>query len=458
MPVPALNEGLWAIHPKTAEELSIQLDKFLESATAEQLDELAARMSAANSPAPIPYQIQNGVAVLQIDGALSKRPMFGWFGQVGNTYGQILSGVRDAQADPAVKAVVLAWDSPGGTVDGSQEAADELFQIRQTGKPMESVAVGQMCSAAEMVGSAAGPVWASSDNSELGSIGVLAMHRDFSQLEARIGIKTTMLTAGKFKGVGWGPLSDDDKAILQESLDHSYDVFKQTVARNRGVSMDAVEAMAEGRVFKGQKAVQVGLARGVATVGSRVAALSNGPGQMAKKAAFAVAEPPTTPQQEKKRMTKDELLAQHPDIADSFRADGRAEGMSQGAEAERKRIEGVLAQGRKIVGHDQLVNQMAFDGKTTPSEAAVAILDAAAAAGGRIQTAMREEAPPALGVTPSGADGRKKEQQSKPAADPVNGEHVQLGKQARELRTRLAAQGVKITAAEAYRRVKEGEA
>lgn len=398
--------GLWAIRPEVRDAMLLNFDRFLESATPEQIAAVMARGTMPTGTKPLPYTVQNGIAVMRIDGTLTKRPMYSWWGgSEGATYDQIVSGLEIAHKDPAVRAIVTAWDSPGGTVDGAQEAANDLFAMRETGKPMEAVAVGQMCSAAEQCGSAVGDVYASSDTTDMGSIGVLAIHRDYSGLEQKWGIKTTVLSAGKFKGVGWGPLSDSDKEIIQGSLDHSYQIFKQTVARNRGISMDAVEAMAEGRVFKGQKAVEVGLARGIATVGQRVAVLAQKYAPGAHRTVFAVAEPNTNQKQEKRRMDKETLQKEHPELAEAFRAEGRAEGMKTGAENERARIQGVNALAKKVTGCDDLVAEMAYDGKTTPEQASAKLLEAVAEKKGQIVAKVKEDTPPpvAAGSVGSGS-------------------------------------------------------
>lgn len=438
--------GLWAIRPEVSEAMLQEFQAFLESATPEQVAAVMARPSANSGPAPLSYQVQDGVAVFSVEGSLSKRPMYSWWSgdQIGITYGNIVAGLQAAQKDPIVRAIVVGWDTPGGTVDGAQEAANDIFGLRAGGKPMESVAVGQMCSAGEMCGSAVGLVWASSDTTDMGSIGVLAMHRDWSQFEQKLGIKTTLLTAGKYKGVGWGPLSAEDRAVLQEGLDHSYQIFKQTVARNRGISMDAVEAMAEGRVFKGQKAVQVGLASGVATVSQRVAALSRQHSSTSSRTVFAVAEPQNKQRQEK-RMDKETLLKEHPELAEAFRAEGRAEGAKTGAEGERARIQGVLAIGSKVKGCESLIQELAFDGSTTAEQASVKVLDAVAERRAEIAAKVVGEAAKPMAATSE--EGRQ-------AKGEMTG--TDYGAKIGSIIAEHAARGVTITPQEALRIARKG--
>jgi signal peptide peptidase SppA len=102
----------------------------------------------------------------------------------------------------------------------------------------------------------------------IGSIGVLMVHTEYSELDKRVGIKTTHLTAGKYKALGNSaePLSDLAREALQAELDYIYDIFISAVARNREVSANEVrEKMADGRIFIGRQAVDAGLADSVGT-------------------------------------------------------------------------------------------------------------------------------------------------------------------------------------------------
>ena len=119
-----------------------------------------------------------------------------------------------------------------------------------------------MASAAYWIGSAANQVIVER-TAQVGSIGVLYMHYDWSKYDAEMGLKVTVITSGKYKAIGNNaePLSDDARAIIQAEMDQIYDLFIETVARNRGVSTEKVLVdMADGRVFIGQQAVEAGLA------------------------------------------------------------------------------------------------------------------------------------------------------------------------------------------------------
>lgn len=234
--------------------------------------------SVKSDPAPPPYTITNGVAVISISGPLMKRSS--WFSR-GKTYGDIQDAVRQAAADPDVVGIVLDMDSPGGTVNGVEETAAAVAAARSQ-KPVASVASGLMASAAYWVGSAADRVFVGR-TADVGSIGVLMVHTDWSKFDERVGVKTTYLTAGKYKALGNDaePLSEFARAEFQAQLDQIYGEFISAVAENRGRDEAYVrESMADGRIHIGERAVAVGLGDEIGSLQSAVDWVSD---QAAKK-------------------------------------------------------------------------------------------------------------------------------------------------------------------------------
>jgi len=218
------------------------------------------------------YEVVDGVAVIPIDGVISKK--MNLFTKISGGASTQLIG-RDFQQtlnDPTVKAIVLNIDSPGGSVDGTFELANMIYESR--GKiPILAYTDGVMASAAYAIGSAADKIYISGDTTQVGSIGVIAIHRDISKAEEKAGIKTTHIVAGKYKAVGspYAPLSEDDRVIIQKDIDYLYSVFVQNVSRNRDVSTDQVLSdMAEGQIFIGKQAIEAGLVDGVSTLESLV--------------------------------------------------------------------------------------------------------------------------------------------------------------------------------------------
>lgn len=255
----------WAIVPERFDEIErrFHATEITEEMVvrAEKEGALILRLGDAENDSPLYSLTDDGVAIVSINGPLVKDPFLAWwFG--GTTFQQIRAAVSRAMDDSRVAGIILDVDSPGGTVSGTEETAEAVFGVRGGGKPVAAFTSGMMASAAYWIGSAAERVFVSK-TAEAGSIGVLMIHREYAELEKRIGIKTTYLKAGKYKAIGnpSEPLSEDARAIFQGQLDQIYSMFVGSVALFRDVEDERVRAdMADGRIFIGERAVAAGLA------------------------------------------------------------------------------------------------------------------------------------------------------------------------------------------------------
>lgn len=378
----------WAISPAKLIELQGIYATHLRG---EKID-IAAVEARIGKPLNNPSQgyevMPGGVAMVPVDGVIAKK--MNLFSQIsgGASTEMIARDIKAAAADPKVNSILLYIDSPGGTVDGTQTLADLIYQVSMQ-KPCVAFADGVMASAAYWIGSAANTVIASSNTTQVGSIGVVATHKDVSGAEAQKGVKTTEISAGKYKRIAssYAPLSEDGMAAMQQQVDQLYTIFVDAVAQNRGVSSEQVLSdMADGRVFLGQDAMRAGLVDRIAsldTVLSEMAAgnlpplrnsMAGAAGKSAQNptAAGAVAEPQTQP--EGKIMDLATLRKDHPALAEALVQEGHKAGMEAGATAERQRIKDVEAQ--HMPGHEALIASLKFDGKTTGAEAAVQVLNA----------------------------------------------------------------------------------
>lgn len=206
-----------------------------------------------------------GVALVPVEGILA-----------GARTEQVRRDFRSALASDA-KAIVLAIDSPGGVIQGIEELAQEIFQARSQ-KPIVAQVQPLAASAAYWLASQAHQI-AATPTSELGSIGVFAMHADISKALDDMGVKISLVSAGKYKTEGspFGPLGEDARAFLQSRVDEYYGMFVAAVARGRGVSAAAVRAgFGEGRVVHAGQALQLGMADRIATLEETLARLDAG--------------------------------------------------------------------------------------------------------------------------------------------------------------------------------------
>ncbi len=201
---------------------------------------------------------ENGIATLRIHGVIGQRlglfdKMFG-----GVSTEDIAADFDRAMQSPDVKGVILHIDSPGGMVDGIQELAEKIGQARGV-KPIWAFTDGMMASGAYWVGSAAEKIFAT-PTSQIGSIGVVAMHRDLSRRENMMGVKTTYITSGKYKRMAnqAEPLTDEGRAYIQEMVDRMHAIFSADVAANRKMSVGDVDGT-EARIYLAGQARDLGL-------------------------------------------------------------------------------------------------------------------------------------------------------------------------------------------------------
>lgn len=246
---------------------------------------LEAMMAAARAGVPLQAarvreQSRAGaVAVVPVYGTLTQRGGGGLFEMYfgGTTTEGLTAAVRQLVGDETIKAIVLDIDSPGGTVGGMQEAADELFKMRGA-KPIIAVADPLAASAAYWIASSANEIVVS-PSSQVGSIGVFAVHEDISKMAEDIGIKVTLISAGKYKTEGneFEPLTDEAREAIQKRVNEYYGAFVAGVARGRGVTPAAVRGgFGEGRVVGAKEAVAEGMADRIGTLRDTLAKLGAG--------------------------------------------------------------------------------------------------------------------------------------------------------------------------------------
>ena len=409
---------------------AIQPDKLLEIRAIYATHLRGEKIDLAGVEARIGRKLENadqGYTV--VDGGVAVIPLQGVMAKKANLFSQISGGasmelaardIKAALADKTVKSLLLYVDSPGGTVDGTQALADVVAQAARE-KPVVAFADGTMASAAYWVGSAADEVIASAPTTQIGSIGVVAAHRDVSGMEAAQGVKTTEITAGKYKRIAsqYGPLTEEGRAAIQEQVDALYSIFVDAVAKNRGADpQTVVNDMADGRVFLAQEAVRRGLADRIASLDTVLARMAGGEwparragaagvaATAAQAAAAGAAADVPLPNSATERTDMDlaTLREQHPDLAAALLEEGRV----AGAAAERDRILGIEA--RALPGHAALIAEMKADGQTTPDQAASRILAAEQASLAAQRQQLSDDAPAPLAHAPAPSEAA-------PAAD-----------------------------------------
>ncbi|MEN6616621.1 MAG: S49 family peptidase, partial [Syntrophorhabdus sp.] len=160
--------------------------------------------------------------------------------------------------------------------------ANAIFAAsQQEEKPVVAYCDGLMAAAAYWIGSAANRIYISGQTVQVGSIGVVATHVDYSEWEKKAGVKTTEIYAGKYKRIAseYKPLSKEGREYMQEHVDYYYSVFANAVSRHRqnlDIPEDGVISWADGKIFVGKQSIENGLVDGDSTLEELISRFSEG--------------------------------------------------------------------------------------------------------------------------------------------------------------------------------------
>ena len=172
---------------------------------------------------------------------------------------RILDALDRAATDDSVRAVLVAIDSPGGTMAGGEAMHGALARIAQR-KPVVAVMGATAASAGYMIAMPAQRVFAR-ESTVTGSIGVLLQSVEVSQLLDRLGIQPQVIASGPLKDQPslFRPLTEEGRAALSRVVGDLYDQFVAIVAAGRHMDTARVRTLADGRVFTGRQALEAGL-------------------------------------------------------------------------------------------------------------------------------------------------------------------------------------------------------
>lgn len=191
----------------------------------------------------IPEQrAQNRIGVIDVTGIIS-----------GSQH--IVNQVKKFRQDKRIRGIVLRIDSPGGSVGPSQEIYDEVLKTRESGKTIYASMGAMAASGGYYIASAAEKIFAN-PGTLTGSIGVIMAFTNAKGLMEKIGLQPKIIKAGKYKDIG-SPARDmtkKERNLLQSVVDDVHQQFIEAIASGRGISIEEVTTIADGRIFTGRKA------------------------------------------------------------------------------------------------------------------------------------------------------------------------------------------------------------
>ncbi|RPI63867.1 MAG: signal peptide peptidase SppA [Planctomycetaceae bacterium] len=207
--------------------------------------------------------VSDKIVVIDIDGLLMNQREMGFFSAGENPVSLFIEKMDKAQSDPNVKAVVLRINSPGGGVTASDIMYRRVMQFRKArpATPVVAAIEDVGASGGYYIACAADTIYAQ-PTSVTGSIGVIVQTVSFAGTMTKIGITAKAVTSGKYKDMG-SPLKElnpDDQAVIQGIVDEFYAGFLKVVADGRkNLSAEQVAKLADGRVYTGRQAKELGL-------------------------------------------------------------------------------------------------------------------------------------------------------------------------------------------------------
>ena len=209
--------------------------------------------------------VPDRVAVINIEGTIvcgadSKENLFNQANGV--TSGSIMKQIREAAADDSVKALLLRIDSGGGSATAAEEVGRELIRFKEEAKkPIVATMGNTGASAAYWIAACASDKIYANATTLTGSIGVYMPYMNTEELFKKIGITSDKIKSGPYKDIMTNdrPMTKEEKEILQNIVDEIYDQFVYTVSAGRKMETSKVRAIADGRIYTGRQAKNIGL-------------------------------------------------------------------------------------------------------------------------------------------------------------------------------------------------------
>ena len=217
-----------------------------------------------NNSKEISINVPECVAVVDITGPISSGSVNGSvLNQVSGTGSRdVMQQIREAAADISVRALLLNIDSPGGSPTAAEEISRELLKFKKESKKPIIATMGDMgASAAYWIAAVASDKIYANATTMTGSIGVYMPYMDLSKLLEKVGVTSGMIKAGKNKGMlsPDRPMTEEEEAIVQNIVNEIHEEFIRVVAEGRHMDGEKLRSLADGRVYTGKQAKNVGL-------------------------------------------------------------------------------------------------------------------------------------------------------------------------------------------------------
>lgn len=237
---------------------------FLQGGFTEGIDEMMASTQSTVSEIVLEDgDFDSRVAVLNVDGVIQDTgDTASFFGTAGYNHSFFMEQLETIKEDPTVKAVVLAVNSPGGGVVESAEIYDKITEIQEETEKPFYVSMGAMAASGGYYIAAPADKIFVNEETLTGSIGVIMQSVNYGELAERYGVDFVTIKSGPYKDI-MSPtrdMTEEERVLLQDMLNDSYESFVDVIEEGRGMSEAEVKAVADGRIMNGRQAVKANLA------------------------------------------------------------------------------------------------------------------------------------------------------------------------------------------------------
>jgi len=203
------------------------------------------------------------IAVLTVDGVIQDTgSASSFFGASGYDHQFFMDQLEMIKEDDSIKAVVLQVNSPGGGVVESAQIYDKIKEVQDEADVPFYVSMGSMAASGGYYISAPADKIFVNKETLTGSIGVIMESVNYGKLAEEYGVEFVTIKTGPYKDI-MSPtreITKDERAMLQEMINESYESFVDIIEVGRGMTEAEVKAVADGRIMNGRQAIEAGLA------------------------------------------------------------------------------------------------------------------------------------------------------------------------------------------------------
>ncbi|MBN1365472.1 MAG: signal peptide peptidase SppA [Syntrophaceae bacterium] len=201
------------------------------------------------------FSLKDKIGVVTVEGIISDSK-------------EITDQLDEFGEDDSIVAVVLRINSPGGGVAAAQEIYNAVIELKKTKKVVASM--GSIAASGGLLVACAADKIVANPGTITGSISAIMHFANLEELLKKIGVKSSVVKSGEYKDIG-SPLREmtpEEKIIVQELVDDIYNQFVDVIVKERKISREKIMELADGRVFSGRKAKELGLVDYLGDMGS----------------------------------------------------------------------------------------------------------------------------------------------------------------------------------------------